>query len=88
MEVRYAVIASTRNSSAFRFCNQHVRVTVNKRAVITAPSSLRFPKQIFLHMTAGRIPLSEDNPNIRITGIGLNRCAVFATTSGHRPNEP
>ena len=69
--MRYAVIASTRNSSAFRFCNQHVRVTVNKRAVMTAPSSLRFPKQIFLHMTAGRIPLSEDNPKMRIIRIML-----------------
>ncbi len=45
----YEDIASTRNSRGFRFCSQHVLVTVSKRPVTNAPLSLLFPKQIFRH---------------------------------------
>ena len=52
------------------------------RFQITA-ASLRTNQKIELDHIL--FPLSTSNPNIRITGVGLNRCAVFVTMSERNP---
>lgn len=55
---RYALIASTRWGNGLFPWSRHVLVTVMSLAVRSSPSGDWFPKQIFRHWTAGRMPRS------------------------------